>query len=423
MAKPGRRQVQLGPFPKGINNIQEDTSVPYDSLDSATNVDVNDEGKIQKRQGYTQLYSGTDIHSLYSHGYLCVFVEGGNLKRLNTDWSASVLKSGVSGLEVQYVTVDGTTYYSSLGDTGKLSWTGNWSRWGVPAPQYQPTLIASSGAMSAGEYQVAVTFVDSDGYESGSPAAGFVTITDGQKIILSGIPTDIDSSYVKVYATSANGTALYHQMTLTAGTTSVDLQYLENGAELETQFLSAPPVGQFIGYYNGRIYVAQEEYLYYSEPYNYGAFDMSKNYIVYPEKIRFLKTLNNGVYIGSDKVYFLRGDDPTEMKQRVAFDCYPVYDTANVIETTLFNFENIFGQGVFFWSNQGAMIGTEEGFVIPLSNRRYVPNLFDTGKTFFRQDDGMSNLISSMTNRGGGSAIGATDSASATVTRNGIVIS
>ena len=418
----GRREVELGPFPKGINNIQKATSIPYDSLDSATNVDINDEGKIQKRPGYTQLYSGTSVHSLYSVGNLCLFVEGGNLNRLNHDNSVTTLKSGLSGLPLNYVTVNGETFYCSLGDTGKLSWTGDWGLWGFPSPQYQPMLIAASGAMEGGVYQVAVTFVGSDGYESGTPTAGSITITDGQKIVLSGIPTNVDSQYVKVYATPVNGTTLYHQMTLPAATTTADLQFLENGAALETQFLSAPPVGQFIDYYNGRVYVAQDNYLFYSEPYNYGAFDMGNNYVEYPEKIRFMKALNNGIYVGSDQVYFLRGDDPTKISQRAAYTCYPIYDTAIVVESTLFNFENIFGQAVFFWSDQGAMIGTEDGFVIPLSNRRYVPGLYDKGKSFFRQEDGISNIISSLTEHGGTSTLGASDEASATITRNGIVI-
>ena len=419
MAK--RKNIKLGPFVKGKDNVQKEYSIKNDSLHEAKNVDISDEGKIERRNGYTQVYSGTDIHSLYEYDDKAYFVEDGTLKRLNQDYTATNLKTGIGGVELDYVTVNGDTYYVG-GGIGKIKNDGTWSTWGVPNPNSQPILVASSGTHPAGRYQVAITFVNSDGEESGTGTAALITLTENQKITLSGIQQDSNASWIKVYATPVNGTTLYHQMTIPMGTTSVDLAYLEDGDILRTQFLDNPINGHLVEYYNGRIYVAQDNYLWYSEPYRYGLFDLRDNYIVYPENINFIKALNNGMWVGSDKVYFLRGKDPTDITQREGFGCKPIYNTAIKTESTLFNFENIFGQVIFFWSNMGAMIGTEEGIVIPLSSKRYVPDEYGKGKSFFRQDDGITQIISSLTNKGNTSSLSATDSVSATVIRNGIVI-
>jgi len=420
-----RQNIKLGPFPKGKNNVQKETSIPQDSLNEALNVNITDDGKVERRKGYQRVYSGSNIHSFYSSGDLAIFVEGNDLKRLDNSFeSATVIKANEFGPELlDYLELNGSIYYTCSYGTGVVKNNGEYSNLGVVPPHGQPTLIATSSArLQAGTYQVAITYLDSEGQESGTNDASVITIEDGQGILLQNIPQNLDYSSINVYATPPNGVTLYKQANIPMGTTSGTLSFLIEGDELLTQFGDVAPSGQYIDYYNGRLWIADGNVLWFSEPWRYGLFKYATNFIEFPEEIKFIKSLNTGMYVGSDKVYFLRGSSPDELTYKSVFDATPIHNTAIVVDTTLFNFENVFGKGVFLWSDKGALLGIEEGSVIPLSHKRYVPDEYDSGTSFLKAEDGITHIISSLTKKGNVSNLQTSDSASAEVIRHSITI-
>jgi hypothetical protein len=95
------------------------------------------------------------------------------------------------------------------------------------------------------------------------------------------------------------------------------------GPETDRNFVD-PPIGTDLGYYNGRIYVAQGSTCWYSEPFGFNLFDLTRNYWAVDSEIRMIRPVQGGVFVGSEtKVYFFGGANPTEA-QRITVCDYPV---------------------------------------------------------------------------------------------------
>ncbi|MFA5346505.1 MAG: hypothetical protein WC294_00040 [Methanoregula sp.] len=110
----------------GINNIDEPTRIATQAvktdagwktaypLTQASNVYIHDTYDLVSRGGYTSALSGTDIHSLWSDETICFFVDGGSLYQLQTDYSITLVRSGLaSRARMSYAPVNDRVYYSN----------------------------------------------------------------------------------------------------------------------------------------------------------------------------------------------------------------------------------------------------------------------------------------------------------------------
>jgi hypothetical protein len=101
----------------GINNTTDPAKIPVTRrgafLVAGENVDIDDEKMLHRRKGFDQVLSG-DIHSLWSNGDICLFVEGPELKRLWPDYRATTLLNGgtqVNGSKMQFVEGGGRIFF------------------------------------------------------------------------------------------------------------------------------------------------------------------------------------------------------------------------------------------------------------------------------------------------------------------------
>lgn len=115
----------------GANNVDDPTEVsgilstdPNVILSEMTeliNVDVDNSGKVSRRKGYTNRVVN-NAHSMWSNNEECFFVENGFLKRLNTDYSVSIVSSLPSNNKVVYeqvnnvIVISDGNYYLILQD-------------------------------------------------------------------------------------------------------------------------------------------------------------------------------------------------------------------------------------------------------------------------------------------------------------------
>jgi len=94
--------------------------------------------------------------------------------------------------------------------------------------------------------------------------------------------------------------------------------------EPTTRNFSDPPVGHLIGFYNGRIYTAVAEALFFSEANSRNHFDLARNVILESSRIRMFSPVVNGFYLGTDaEILFFSGSTPKEFTRVVVAD-YPV---------------------------------------------------------------------------------------------------
>jgi hypothetical protein len=103
---------------RGVNNVADPARVLPSGkgsfLTRGENIDIDNELMASRRDGFgAPFLAGTRIHSLWGNGETCLFVEDSDLKRLNADYSAAILRPGVGPAPVDYVEVNGIVYYTN----------------------------------------------------------------------------------------------------------------------------------------------------------------------------------------------------------------------------------------------------------------------------------------------------------------------
>lgn len=135
---------------------------------------------------------------------------------------------------------------------------------------------------------------------------------------------------------------------------------------------SGPPSGTFLAHYRGRIYIAQGEFLLYSEPLNHGCFDLGRNFISFQgANIVGHVAVEMGIYVATTEgVYFIKGPGPQEFEMKKVIPKPIVTGTMTAIETEFLNPE-VPGLGMMtVVQDVGVVFGTGEGQVMYLTKDR-----------------------------------------------------
>lgn len=373
------------------NDVDVERFGPKD-LVAADNCDLDSSGKLQRRAGYTQRLAG-NCHSLWSDGALCLYISGGNLRRLRTDYTSETLRGDLTpGARVSYCPVNDRVYYANGYETGVID-NGASRSWGLTPPSYQPLASAISGKLYAGTYQFALTFLRSDGQESGTGLAESVEVSANGGIAFSAIAVSADPDVTdkRLYLSTANGEVLYHALTLPNATTAAT--YVDDGLRLQSpldtpRFLQGALPGHLVAYYRGVLLVAVGNLLFHSEPHAYELFDIRK-YLPFDSRITLIAPMDDGVYLGTEKrVVFLAGRSPDEFEvvQKTPYGAIPgtlAYAPASLVKQAQNQGEN----PVAFWlSPQGVCLGLNQGAVLNLT-QHYTFNASAAGAGLFRRGD------------------------------------
>lgn len=302
--------VRLTQF-TGINNVLKPEHTAIGELQGATNVYINDKGKVCRRDGYQRVYSG-DVHSIFNANGNIVFREGTALKILADDYSATTIRDDFVGSRpVRYLEYAGKTFYTDGIVTGIIEDSSS-RTWGLDTPS-APVLTETIGDLPSGRYQVACTFLRNDGQESGAKEVFVIDITSGG-IIISNIPVSTDPTVtdVVVYASERNGAILYKAAIVQNGITSITVRgSFSTSSPLMTANMEAPPSGQLLAFYDGRIYIAKDNILYYTEAYKPELMTADHNFIPMQSRITFIGGVKDGLWIGTAKeTVFIAGSPP-----------------------------------------------------------------------------------------------------------------
>lgn len=296
---------------KGLHNTVDEERLEAGYLATATNCDLDETGRLSRRSGYAK-QNADAAHSLFSNGELCLYVSGTSLKRLATDYTSTTLRTGLTaGLRMTYWEHAKQVFYSNGVETGIVQ-NGTSRTWGIAIPGL-PLAANSVGRLPAGVYQYALTYVRSDGQESGAGLAGQVTVTDGG-IAFTEIPVsdDPDVTYKVLYITPANGDVLYQATILDNADTTAS--YGDDGVNLQmplrTQFMQGAPAGQIVAWHDGRTYVVDGNIIYPSQPYSLELFDV-RDFMQYPDRVTLFAPVDDGIWIGTEKeIGFISGSGP-----------------------------------------------------------------------------------------------------------------
>jgi hypothetical protein len=385
-----KREGLAGPWPRGVNNKLPDRLVPDDALRNAVDVELTAAGTLRRRDGYTLRTAGS-FHSLWAEDGVALAVKNGSLVALDASLNETVLQGGLSPTNrMAYLSTPLGVYFSNGVVTGRYV-AGAVRPWGIEHAHAQPRLTAiGAGGLDAGRYQVAITYLAADGEEGGTTTAVAVDVTSGGGIRAAAIPQPAFSgvTHIALYVTQANGDTLYYYGTFAVGTTSVDIARSATlGRQLSRQFLYPMPAGTALEEFNGRLYAAVGNQLWYSEPYDYGQRSPG-NFFLFPEAITIVSRAGSaGIHVASDQHYLMSGTGPE------TFSLVPVLERRGV-RGTLTKLPN--GVARCWVTEDGMTLSPGDGSLEPRLDKQLVLEESTEGAVLYKEQDGEQFIIASL---------------------------
>lgn len=370
---------------RGLRSNVDPERFELADLYSAVNVDLDASGRLSRRAGYTSVATGA-VHSLWADEtqQLCLYAAGSQLYQLAATYAGTALRTLVgAGLKLSYARVGDRVYFSNGIDLGVVE-AGVARTWGLPVPAL-PTPTGTVGSLPAGTYQFALTWVRGDGQESGAPLAGAVTLPAGSGLNFM-LPTPIDPGITaqRLYLSTANGEELYlaAELAATEILTSYTGDTLELTLPLATQFLSAPPAGQLLGYYRGHLFVAVGDTLCYSQPHAYELFDL-RDYITLDGQVTLMTAMedkersgegqHSGFFIGTDRSCgVLVGSSPADFQYVPKTNYGALLGAMTMVDGALFGDNSAGARNLPVWlTTQGICAGTPDMEIRNLTRTKY----------------------------------------------------
>ncbi len=140
--------------------------------------------------------------------------------------------------------------------------------------------------------------------------------------------------------------------------------------------------GHLIEFYNSRLYVAQNDRIFFSDAAYPTRMDIRKNFIQLEGWIKMLKSVRGGLYVGAgNNVYFLAGDDP--LQPGFVFN---KVSESRVIEGSAIKAEVGEAMVVLWASDDGIFMGTQEGVAREITGGMYSVANAEKGAAIYRDD-------------------------------------
>jgi hypothetical protein len=378
-------------FNEGANNVAPEYGLPAKAARQLVNLDPTQSGGVRSRKGL-QVLETWDCHSLYPHpagGYLVV--HDGGLYRV-AGGVATLLVSVAQNRRVRYAELNHEIYWSNGSSTGRVTTSGAATFWGLPFPG-RPTVTAGVGVLEPGTYLVTHTAVV-DGVESGAPDPVAVTLTERGGLTYSAPSADATVSFY-VYATPTNGTAteLRRVASVSASSTAA-ISGQSRGIRLRSYLASKPPAGQWIAAYRGRLWIAKDQVLWFTDSESPHWVFTEYGYLSWPDTVTLLVPVADGLYVGDrQQTWFLSGSSPNEMITRKAVGVGAVPGTG----TTQIPFDVFGGDGLpcAAWLDSDGVLccGRTGGAVQRITQNRYRVGQVSTGEIVYRVTDGIRQLL------------------------------
>lgn len=443
-------------FLKGVDTISDETALPrgpngeHITARAAVNVDISRAGKVRLRRGRTDRLAVTNGHSLWTPDNRRMYgVTGGNLVEFNPTRPPTIrqtLAAIESDQELCYAEVAGSIYAANEDLILRIRPDGTVGPVWPPTPEYQPTpTVGNSGdkvGLPPGQYLIALTYTErATGMESGATEVMVAEFAPTQDVVsassntsrptgsiaLAGLPR-LEGHDINIYCTPPGGETLHRQATITyaSGTTSYTiLRATTEGRKLEHLTLADPmPPGQAIATYKGRLFVAAQDTVWYSFPGSYGLTRIHENFLPFGERVTLLTATEDGVFVGTSRgTYFI-----SELESGV-----PMFNTthhsAPVEGTSIYIPASLVGQNddamprtgmlPYWFSDRGPMVGLPGGKVLPLTEDSVAHKAYGRGASYFRQDAGISAVVTALSDPGAMNRIGVGDRVSTQVIRAG----
>lgn len=426
--------LRFAGFPKGIDNVSPEQSVPSGALRAAVNVVLDDAGKPARRPGFVKVVDVDGIHSLYSDprvDFMLAVTDAGLCTIDDTLTFTPIAPVSRLTAPMHYETGEFHILCGNGLENFRIGLDGELTPLSPPQPAGQPTVTANpaAGGLTAGTYQVAITFIMADGRESGSTLAAVVDVPENGGIALSNFPFDANAAATAIYMTHPNGDTLYqYEVSPNPMPVSRLLSRRELGRQLDTQFLVPLPGLQNLALANGRLHGSYGRLHIWSEALNYGLTNQATNYAMYNDDITLIARMGDasqsGMYLAAGKrTYYMDGPTPAQWQRVVAHPHGAIPGSRIYVEASELGLD-IIGVVPVWMDTRGEMVaGLPGGRIARLHKDTYVgPEFADTATAQLVSMNGSTQLL--MVAQGGLASNSAAfgDSVDAEICRNGVVV-
>lgn len=384
----------------GMNNRHDNVDLRVNELRNAVNVDVLKSGKVRMRRGIQQTIADPGAHSVFGAEKFMLWGTATALKKCSPNFAVTTLAaSSAYAYPLAFVEMfDKSVYFVNEFVNGHVTALGALEAWGITPPSSAPTLASVDVSTTKDrEYQVTCTFVLSSGEESGAPTANKVLCGSQAAISVTNIPVSLDPrvAYVRIYVSEVDGTMFYKYQDVMVGITSTSIftPLSVLGQKLETQNMGAMPVGgQLIESFNGRIYIAKGNIVYFTEPLRYGLHNLVHGYYMFPERVTLLKSVDSGIFVSSDMTYFIDGS-PQPATKGSTVDLKPALPY-KAIEGAHCNVPKT--KDVMWLSERGVILGKQEGTVINVTEKRIAMDTAERACMGVLESNGFKGVLTVM---------------------------
>ena len=416
--------VSLKAF-SGLSNVTPPEGTAQTFLKKVDNFDITKTGDLKKRKGYTRIDSG-DYSSLWTSpsGLGCYGMKDGGLVKISLPGPLIThLKYASLQKEVSFEEVDGVIYFASEEVTGRIV-NGEVKDWGLSKCKIIPRTTTVSGDLLEGDYQFSLTYVRDDLFESGSGPAALIHLPNNSGFSFT-LPSTSFATKIRVYLSLRDGAVQYYAGEGLPG----EVFTITREPPLTNPFrlfnLDAPPVGSRVRYYKGRMYVAYKNLLWYSEPFLYEYFRLTSNYIAYPSDILDVFPVEDGIYVASDRLYYLSGKSPESFNQTVKENLRVVPGSGQRISSAYLHMDNTpSGYKWLITTNEGIVALFNQGLVINMTSKNVSIEPAEDSASIFIQDEGNNAYLAMLkVDPSKPNNAGVSDLVEAKIIRNGVVIS
>lgn len=408
---PKQETLPIGPWPKGINNVDDPKSAVFQLSDEtlppltkAQNVDFDRQGFVRRRVGRTKCVNLSSAHSLYSSNSGRLFlIDAGTLKEVLPDFTLRTVDIGLGDHPMSFAEAGGVIFYANEAKVGAVD-----GFWGIPMPS-SPFIVPTTGTMPAGRYFCAVTGVRGT-VESGArqPTVISLETPGGLAVSLAGLDSNL--SALNIYLSEPNGqTPYFLRQTAVANSLTID-ELPQTKSPLKTFGHYPPMLGQRIAKFRGRMLIAAGSTLYWSQPLAYHHYRVQADAQLFADRIILLGALDSGFFLGlPDRTYWVQGAEPNEWMPRLV-------DTrrnaeGDPLRLPAHKLPSLQSQGeVLVWATEdGFVAGTGDGTIHYLNDGRVAVDQFQRASLAFREESGLRQILMTLQGKAADTRVGVAD--------------
>jgi len=273
----------------------------------------------------------------------------------------------------QGVTELSIAYNIDIDDTGRVSRRKGFSA--VVAGDYH-------SMFSCGNYGLCVSGTSLLVFEEDYSTTSIATVTAGARV-----------SYVQ------NGDVVYYCNGFEKGKVT-DRAYSVWTADTyvgpdTTRAVSDPPLGHLVEIFNGRVYIAAGDVIWYSNPFAYSQYDLARNYLLLPATARMVQGVAGGIWVGTATgIIFLRGSNPHEFTYIPVADYGVREGSAVKVDVSLLDekYQGM-GIGILFLGEDGVCLGLPNGELRNITRRNLTYAAGQYGAGIIKDNKYIATLI------------------------------